>query len=84
MSLVRISLMSVIQIIHQTNGHRMKEVDSTLEIIREDEFTKDMKEAERKHWAKVDCIWLCTHCRDLPAEAKPDTFEGVKQHVSRM
>lgn len=72
------------QIIHQTNGHRTNAVDSVLEIISEDDLTEDIKEAESKHWAEFDSIWLCTHCRDLPREAKPDTLDGVKQHISRM
>lgn len=77
--------MSVTQIIHETNRHRIEDVDdSTLEMISEDEFTEDIREAERKHWVEIDSIWLCTHCRDLPTEAKPDTLDGVKQHISRM
>ena len=83
-SLHPMSLMTVIQIIHQTNGHRNEDVDSILEIIGEDDFTEDIKEAESKHWVKFDSIWLCTHCRDLPTEAKPDTLDGIKQHISRL
>ena len=79
-----ISLMSVIQVIHQTNKHRIKETDSTLTKISKDDFTEDIKEAESKHWLKVDGIWSCTHCRDLPTEAKPSTLVGVKQHISKM
>ena len=71
-----------IQIIHQTNRHRNKDTDSTLTKICEDDFTEDIKEAESKHWVEFDGIWSCTHCRDLPTEAKPDTFDGVKQHIS--
>jgi len=71
-------------IIHQTNRHRIKDTDSTLTKMNEFEFTEDIKEAESKHWMKVDNIWSCTHCRDLPTEAKLDTFDGVKQHISRM
>jgi hypothetical protein len=25
--------------------------------------------------------WLCAHCRDLPAELKPDELEVVLEHV---
>ena len=71
------------QIIHQTNKHPIQDIDSTLIKISEDDFTEDIKEAESEHWDKVDGIWSCTHCRDLPTEAKPDTIDGVKQHVSR-
>ena len=80
-SLYPISLMPVIQIIHQTNRHPVK---NSLTKICEDDFTEDIKEAESKHWVKFDGIWSCTHCRDLPTEAKPDTIDGVKQHISRM
>lgn len=76
--------MPAIQIIHQTNRHRNKHTDSTLTKISEDGFTEDIKEAESKHWVKFDGIWSCTHCRDLLTEAKPVTFDGVKQHISRM
>lgn len=76
--------MPVIQIMHQTNKHRSKDTDSTLAKISEDDITEDIKEAENKHWVKVDDIWSCTHCRDLPTEAKPNTLDGVKQHISRM
>jgi hypothetical protein len=76
--------MPVIQIIHQTNEHRIKDTDSTLAKISEDDFTEDIKEAESKHRDKVDDIWSCTHCRDLPTEAKPNTLDGVKQHISKM
>jgi hypothetical protein len=72
------------QIIHQINKHRTKDTDSNLTKISEDDFTEDTKEAESKHWIKADGIWSCTHCRDLPTEAKPDTLVGVKQHISRM
>ena len=53
-------------------------------MISEDDFTEDIKEAESNHWVEIDDIWLCTHCRDLPTEAKPDTLDGVKEHISRM
>jgi hypothetical protein len=76
--------MSVIQIIHQTNRHRNFDVDNTLEMFGEDDFTENIKEAESKHCVKYDSIWLCTHCRDLPTETKPDTLDNVKQHISRL
>lgn len=76
--------MPVIQIVHQTNRHRIKNIDSTLTTISEGDFTEDIKEAESEHWVKVDDIWSCTHCRDLPTETKPKTLDDVKHHISRM
>lgn len=52
--------------------------------ISEDDFTKEIEEAESEHWGNVDFIWSCTHCRDLPIETKADTLDGVKKHISRM
>jgi hypothetical protein len=52
--------------------------------IGEDDITDEIKEAENKHWAEVDCIWSCMHCRDLPSEREPDTLDSVKEHISTM
>ena len=52
--------------------------------IGEDDFTEEIKKAEREHWAEVDCIWSCMQCRDLSSERKPDTLDRVKKHISTM
>lgn len=83
-SLHPISLMPVIQIIHQTNRHPTQSIGSTLEKLSEDGFTVDLRKAESEHWAKVDYIWSCMHCRDSPKETKADTLDGVEKHISRM
>ncbi|KAF8807884.1 hypothetical protein BYT27DRAFT_7099840 [Phlegmacium glaucopus] len=81
-SLYPIPLMPVIQIIHQTNRHPTRTIGSTFVKMSEDDFTADIREAESEHWAKVDNIWSCTHCRDLPKEPKLDTLDSVKKHIS--
>jgi hypothetical protein len=30
---------------------------------------------------RSEAHWLCTHCRDLPAELEPDKLEKVKNHL---
>jgi hypothetical protein len=30
---------------------------------------------------RSEAHWLCTHCRDLPAELEPDKLENVKNHL---
>lgn len=66
---------------HQTNKHPIRN-NGILTMMSEDDFTEEIEEAESEHWAKLDQIWSCTHCRDMPREAKPTTIDNVKQHIS--
>ena len=84
LSLYHTLLMPIIQISHHSNRHPILAFHSTVVKIGEDDFIANIEEAEIQHWAKFDCIWSCTHCRDLPTDTKADTLDGVKKHISRM
>jgi len=72
------------KVVHQANYHgrpmeelrllSAKEVNEARVVAIDenaDALSKDRSEAH----------WLCTHCRDLPAELEPEELDNIKTHL---